>query len=329
LPDNVPKFQHGYSWDERLWINEQPSDYYRRHLLLHEGTHAFMNTILGGCGPAWYREGMAEYFGTHRWHDGQLTLAYMPRNRDEVLQWGRIRIIQDAVAKRQALRLKQVIEFPLDAIAETEFYAWTWAAITFLDKHLRYQERFRRLLPFVQQNDFTERFYRDFKEDWQELCEEWQLMVVNLEYGYDVARCAVDFTPGKPISDAKNAKSVTVAADRGWQNSGLQLESGKTYSFTAAGRYQVAKTTDVWWSEPNGVSIRYYRGQPLGILLTAVRPARPALGSSSALLRPIVVGLHAAITPTETGTLFFKINDSAGELDDNQGTLHVHVQPRP
>ena len=62
-----------------------------------------MNTVMGGCGPPWYMEGMAEYLATHRWHDGRLTLGYMPPNRDEVPQWGRIRIIQDAVAQHRAV----------------------------------------------------------------------------------------------------------------------------------------------------------------------------------------------------------------------------------
>ena len=67
LPDDLPPFEHGYSRGHDLWLYEQPSDYYRRHLLLHEGTHGFMNTVLGGCGPPWYMEGMAEYLATHRW----------------------------------------------------------------------------------------------------------------------------------------------------------------------------------------------------------------------------------------------------------------------
>ena len=59
-------FGHGYPRNDGFWLYEQPSDYYRRHLLLHEGTHGFMNTLLGGCGPPWYMEGMAELLATHR-----------------------------------------------------------------------------------------------------------------------------------------------------------------------------------------------------------------------------------------------------------------------
>ena len=324
LPADLPPFEHGYSRRGRLWLLEQPSDFYRRELLLHEGTHCFMFALLGSGGPPWYAEGMAEYLGTHRWQDGRLTLGYMPRSRDESPEWGRVRIIQDAAAQHRAMRLGAVVELSSTAHRETEPYAWCWAAVTLLDRHPRYQKRFRQLIEFVGDRDFNERFYRLFEPDWQELCEEWQLMVASMEYGYDVARSAVDFAPGKLLPQTGGA--VTVAADRGWQNSGLRLDAGAKYRLSATGRYQVAKTTKVWWCEPGGVSIRYYKGRPLGILLAAVRPDHPAPDSTSALLRPTVVGLGTTLSPTQTGTLFLKINDSPGELDDNAGELKVEVR---
>ena len=285
-----------------------------------------MFTLLGSCGPPWYMEGLAEYLGTHRLQDGRLTLGYMPRNREESPGWGRVRIIQDAVAQHRALKLKAVIEFPPTAFRETEPYAWCWAAVTLLDRHPRYRDRFHQLLQFVREPDFNERFYRLFEPDWQELCEEWQLMVANMEYGYDVERSAVDFTPATasplPLGEGSGVRAVTVAADRGWQNSGLRLEAGKNYRLTASGRYQVAKGSPrplgegpgvraadsgnprIWWCEPGGVLIRYYKGRPLGILLAAVRPDHPPANSTTALIRPTVVGLGTTLSPTESGTLF-------------------------
>jgi hypothetical protein len=360
LSHDLPPFEHGYSTGRTLWLYEQPSDYYRRELLLHEGTHCFMFTLLGSCGPPWYMEGLAEYLGTHRLEDGRLRLGYMPKSREEAPEWGRVRIIKDAVAQRRALRLKAVIEFPPTAHRETEPYAWCWAAATLLDRHPRYRERFRQLISLVRKADFNERFYRLFESDWQQVCEEWQLMVAGMEYGYDVERSAVDFTPGKALRT--HEARATIAADRGWQNTGLRLEAGKKYRLSASGRYQVAKTLKgsllgrelhsrpadheggsatpapttgaptadtqprIWWCEPNGVSIRYYKGRPLGILLAAVRPDSPPPDSTTALLRPTVVGLGATLSPTESGTLFLKINDSAGELDDNAGELKVEVR---
>jgi len=325
MPHGLPPFQHGFSRNHELWLYEQPSDYYRRHLLLHEGTHGLMNTLLGGCGPPWYMEGIAELLSTHRWQDGRLTLNYMPRNKEEVPYLGRIEIIQDAIAARRPMRLKQVIEYPPHAHLETEPYAWCWALALLLDRHPQFQTSFRHLCKNVLEPDFTERFYGLLGEDLHQLREEWQVFVTGLEYGYDVAAMAIDFTPGKPMP--ASGASVTVAAEGGWQNSGWRIEGGVSYRVRASGRYQVADRPQVWWCEPNGVSIRYYHGRPLGVLLAAVRSDRPIQDNqSSGLLRPAVVGLGTTLTPRETGTLYFRINDSAAELDDNAGELTVVIE---
>src|SRR4051812_39317016 len=66
LPPGHEEFENGITIDSQMWLRDQPTDYYRRHLLMHEGTHAFMIAFLGGCGPGWYMEGTAELLGTHR-----------------------------------------------------------------------------------------------------------------------------------------------------------------------------------------------------------------------------------------------------------------------
>lgn len=327
LPGGLPPFKHGFARNHELWLYEQPSAYYRRHLLLHEGTHGFMNTILGACGPPWYMEGLAELLSTHRWHDGRLRLNYMPTSREEVPYWGRVKIIKDALAENRAKHLINVLEYSASAHQETEPYAWCWAVATLLDKHPRYRDRFRLLYKDVLKPDFTDRFFRLMKDDWQQLSEEWQVMVAGLEYGYDVGRSAVDFTPGKALPTSGGL--VTVAADRGWQNSGLRLEGGVAYRLTASGRYVVAQKPQPWVCEPGGVSIRYYRGRPLGLLIAALRPDDPADDGFSALQRSAVVGLETTLTPNETGTLYLKINDSAAELDDNTGELKVEIHQAP
>jgi hypothetical protein len=327
LPGGLPDFPHGYSVNHELWIYDQPSDYYRRHLLLHEGVHGFMNTVLGGCGPTWYMEGMAEMLATHDFKDGRLKLNYFPKNREEVPEWGRIKLIKDAFADNRAQSLRTVIDGPRNLQKETELYAWSWAAAAFLDRHPRYRDRFRELYKHVRQRDFNEYVFEVFKNNWQQLSEEWQVFIAGLEYGYDVAHTVIDFTPGKPLPE--KGAVVVIAADRGWQNSVIQLQAGVKYQLKASGRYQVANQPKIWWCEPGGVSIRYYQGRPLGILLAAVRPENPDENSPSVFLKPITVGLGTTISPEQSGTLFLKINDSAAELDDNAGELRVEIFPQP
>ena len=324
LPADLPNFQHGYARNFDLWLDEQPSEYYRRHLLIHEGVHGFMNTKLGSCGPPWFMEGLAELLGTHRWRGGQLTLGYMPHAKDETPEWGRIKIIKDDLAAKRAKKLQSVVELAPMAYLENDAYAWSWAAATFLDGHPRYRDRFRSLTKHVLDPAFQERFRQLFEKDWQELNEEWQLFVSNIEYGYDVARNAVTFAAGKPLA---STAAATIAADRGWQSSGWAVAAGKKYTIKATGRYQVGNVPKPWPCEPGGVSIRYWQGRPLGQLLMATRPDDPAPNGLTALLKPpVAVGLGTSFTAEQSGTLYFKINESPSEWSDNAGSLQVAIQ---
>ena len=269
----MPPFQHGYSRNYEFWLYDQPSDYYRRHLLLHEGTHGFMNTILGACGRPWYMEGVAELLGTHLWRDGRLTLNYMPATREEVPEWGRIRIIKDAVAAGRAMRLQGVIDYSGSAHLETEPYAWCWAAATLLDRHPRYHQRFRLLAKDVLAADFDQRFRQSIGDDWQPLCDEWEVMVADA--GVRPRHSANRHRLHARQTAAPRRRERHRSRQGGWQNSGLRLEAGDRYRLQAAGRYQVAQQPKTWWCEPGGVTIRYYMGRPLGILLAAVRSDQP------------------------------------------------------
>lgn len=326
LPPELPAFEHGYSRNYELWMYQQPSVYYSRHMLLHEGTHAFMNTILKSCGPPWYMEGIAELLATHRWENDRLVLNVVPRTKEDVPMWGRIRIIKEAFSERRAMHLDGVIAYDGAAHRNVEPYAWCWAAAMLMDHHPRYRDRFQALSRIVEHDDFSEQFFQTMREDWPNLSEEWQLLVANLEYGYDVERTAVDFAAGEPLP--LDGRVVRIEADRGWQNTGLHLEAEQAYRLDAKGRYQVADQPKVWWCEPGGVSIRYYQGRPLGMLLAAVRPDPPT-ERLSPLLHPTTVGLGTALQPRQAGTLYLKINDSAGELHDNAGTIDINVRPAP
>src|SRR4029077_12946417 len=111
LPPGNEEFENGISVDSLIWLRDQPTDYYRRHLLLHEGTHAFMTAFLGGCGPGWYMEGTAELLGTHRLAErGQPPLHAIPRTREEVPMLGRIKLIDDAIVAGRVMTLPAIMQ---------------------------------------------------------------------------------------------------------------------------------------------------------------------------------------------------------------------------
>lgn len=326
LPDDLPEFEFGYQQGHEFWVYEQPSVYYRRHLLLHEGTHAFMNWQLGGAGPPWYMEGMAELMGTHRWQDGVLTLRYTIRDRSEAEYWGRVKIIQDAYAANRGKMLLEIMKYDDRAHRETVAYAWCWAACAFFDAHPKFRDRFQALVKRVADRSpkFSADFYEALQADWGEISEQWQLLVIEMDYGYDVARAAVQYKLGQPLP--AGGATVEVAVDRGWQSTGIRVEQGTAYTISASGRYQVGDRPKIWWCEPGGVTIHYHRGFPLGMLVAAVRDDdNPFVDNASPLVTPQPIGLGGQFTFPRSGTLYLKINEAASGLSDNAGTLNVRI----
>jgi len=236
---------------------------------------------------------------------------------------GRIRLVQDAVAASRGLSIDRVLAMQPRDFFQNESYAWCWALAALLDGHSRYRERFRRLAADVRRQDFNNHFRKSFSDDWANLQIDWQIFLAGLEHGYDFDRMQFEPTPGIPLS--ADGATVSVRADRGWQDTGISLRAGETYELTARGRFQIAKTSKIWWCEPQGVSVRYYQGQPLGKLLAAVvhvpeeSPAEPRLSAG------VAIGRNGRIRPSLPGTLILRVNDSAAELSDNKGTTEVSV----
>lgn len=328
MPAGHDDFRNGFSLGSELWLYEQPTAYYRRHLLLHEGTHGFMASLLGGCGPGWYMEGTAELMATHHLDDktGRLTLRYMPKSRREVPMLGRIKLVREAYAADRALALPAVMAIDNRVFLDNEQYAWCWALARFLDDHPRYRERFRSLRKYVRDRRFNEHFQQLYADDWPDLAVEWQPFVASLEHGHDVARSAIEFRRGEPI--AAGTRNVEVASNRGWQSSGVYLEAGREYRITARGRYQLARDTDgVWWCEPGGVTIEYYAGRPLGMLLGAIDERDDENPTTAAgFLRPLTIGLESTLESERSGTLYLRVNDSPSRLAENVGGAHVAIE---
>lgn len=239
---------------------------------------------------------------------------------------GRIKLVRDAVAADRARTLPAILT--IDNRTEqldSETYAWCWAAAKFLDAHPRYQSRFRELQQHVEDLNFNQRVRQGFAADWKDLQPEWQAYIAALDYGYDFTRMAIDFNRGTPL--AGRSRQVEIAADRGWQSSGVWLEAGKEYEVTARGRYQIAsqKIDGVerpWPCEPGGVTIEYHDGRPLGMLLGVIVPDD---GDEATFAKPLAIGLFAKVTPEVSGTLYLRVNDSVARLGDNRGRLTITI----
>jgi hypothetical protein len=326
LPADNPNFVNGYARDGQLWLVEQPSDYYRRHLLLHEGTHAFMQTQLGGCGPGWHMEGLAELLATHHWDNSRLRLSTFPATREAVPMWGRIKLIRDAQFAGNAWPLEAVLAVDNNRALAVDSYAWTWALAALLDAHPQFRDRFRRLQGAVDHPQFTARFRKLYADDWDDLLAEWQAYVAQLDYGYDIPRMAMTHKESSEVNG--HPRSTTIAADRGWQSTGWLLRAGRTYQVSASGRYQIAHDGQPWPCEPGGVTIEYYDSRPLGALLGALRPVNDEAAPPT-FAAPMLIGLGATLTPQHDAVLYLRANDSPARLADNAGELTVRKSVHP
>ncbi|MEM8864378.1 MAG: hypothetical protein AAGF31_02395 [Planctomycetota bacterium] len=324
-PTGHGEFLHGLSMGYELWLNEQPTDYYRRALFLHELAHSFMATLLGSCGPSWYMEAVAELQGAHEYdaRANKLRLGVMPASRDVAPSWGRVPLVRaatDANGNPAPLAINAIMQIDNRRVLGVESYAWVWALAKFLDTHPRYQDRFRKLPEIVLRQDFNQRFRDAYREDWRELSVEFRLFAATLEYGHDLAREAIDFSDGDPL-DAGTVRQATVQANRGWQAAGVAVRQGVAYRYKCDGEFVIAREPDdtPWPCQAGGVTIEYHGGRPLGQLLAAV-------DAEDGFLRPLALGVRGEFTAPATGTLYLRVNDSPAQLADNEGTLRFAVR---
>ncbi|MFA8016782.1 hypothetical protein [Bremerella cremea] len=325
FPDSLPEFLHGYYRGDAVWLLDQPSDYYRRHLLIHEGTHAFMNILLGGAGPPWYMEGMAEHFGTHRWENGQLETRVMPASKEATPMWGRLKVIQDEVKAGNALSLSRIMATPQDSFLQNRPYAWCWGACAFFDNHTLSKEAFRDMVAEVKlTGGFSERLWDKLGDVMPKLAESWEVFVTNAEYGYDWKRNEIQYRDPQPLTG--DSAVVEIEANQGWQSTGILLEANQQYQVQAIGQYEIRNDGTPWISEPNGVTIHYWQGRPMGQLVGSLRPEPWNGGAITPLVKTNEVGLGTTLYPGTPSVLFLKVNESPAELSDNQGTIQVQIK---
>ena len=328
VPADLPLIRHGRHRGAEFWMKDQTSDYYLAHLLLHEATHCFMTIIPNPMGTQpWYIEGMAEVFATHT-SGPPPRFGVLPDDREKFPDLGRIRIINDAVASGNALNAQQVIAFHSDDFLENAPYAWSWAFCWYLANHPETRERFRVLEDNIDPEQPLDSFLTQFSKQQFGISQGFWMFVHDLCHGYDLERAAITFRRGSPPGDSP--VTVTIRADRGWQASGVYVQQGKRYRISAAGRYQVGQSSKPWISEPEGITLRYVEGEPIGKLLGTIREEIPNEPIENLSMR-VVSGLGREVewTATASGTFYLRVNDAWNSLADNSGELTATIAILP
>ena len=330
-PDAIQAFRNGFSQEKMLWMFDQKSDYYRRHLLLHEGVHGFMSTFFETLSPPWHAEGMAELLATHWWDETSKSrpeVGYFPLEKQHVPMLGRIRIVRGEVDQGRSRNIKQILAYGAEAHSKNVPYGWCWALAAFLDGHPNYQGRFRELNRSVTGSNYNENFLQAYQDDWQELESEWLLFVREIDYAYDLDRAAILYRKGKPIQQSGLGIMTTISTGSGWQPTNAFLESGETYHIRADGQFSMQGTTaeERWLSDPGGITLHYSSGQPLGVLQAILIPPEKIRGDYFNASRVQLIGREKHWTPDQSGTLYLRINNKASRLPDNEGSIRVDIQ---
>jgi len=332
LPDGIPDFVAGHCHGDRFWMADPSNPAYRRHLLLHEGVHAFTLTLRGLAAPSWYTEGIAEFLATHRLEPtagggGRLRHTPVPAKADDVEQLGRIERIRALGRDGRAPGLDDVLATAPADHRDLSAYAASWAAVTMLALHPATAEAFAAAERGPLDAAFTRRLIGSPGWDAPRAARDFDAFTADLDYGYDLARMQIDWSSGGPLDATRD---IRVESDRGWQNTGIELAAGARSIWRAAGRCTIGRLPPPdatrLETEADGISLEWYRGRPVGRLLLAQWVERPAGGGRP---RFVVVAEGAAgeFEAQASGPLYARLNDAPGALADNEGHLSATIAP--
>jgi hypothetical protein len=333
LPEELVDFRHGKHVGYRFWMAEQEFDYYRRHLLIHEATHCFMTCVpQRSRPPLFYQEGMAELFGAHEIDAaGRATFRSMPDSPLRQVGFGRIEMLQQEAAAGRFRSLDSVLSLSAaDFTSRSIPYAWSWAACKFLDTHPRYCDRFRELAVLRDGAEFRNRLAEACSADRGRLNLEWALFIRSIGYGYDIARSAVEWPEQWKPPAVGQTITMDVPADRGWCATGVSVLPGQSLRIAAVGEVTLADDPKPWVSQPQGITIRYANGSPLGRLQALIVPDSADEGTSDGEIGEVRdVGSGRDWRSERSGRLWLRVNDAWSSLADNRGSYTIQITAAP
>lgn len=260
----------------------------------HEAVHAYCAQTFGSVGPTWYGEGMAEM--GHYWRKDDPSVQI----EDVVLKYLReseAKTIEEIVNRR---------EFTGDSWRN---YAWRWALCHLLANNTNYAAEFRPLglALLTRQAVSFEQVYGDRA---REIEFEYGQFLKDLAQGYRADLCSWDWQK-RFVPVRASAMTTRIQAARGWQPTGATVSSGKTYSYTATGAWQLDDEDDKLTAEGNDAG----QGRLIGAIFRDYK-----LGS------PIELGAKGTFEAPSDGNLYVRCRDDWGSLGDNEGQVTLKLR---
>ena len=203
---------------------------------------------------------------------GRFHFGVMPTDSRQLPGWGRLGMMRRDVRRGRVPRFELISRLWTTEHNKIETYAWSWAYCRFLASHPTYSTGFRELGKHLGDGKFDAALERVLGSRSDVLQFEWQLAARDMVPGFDFRRAAIRFVRSAPLSPG--GTMVVVAADGGWQSTGVRVEKGVNVKLVASGRFILAREPRPWISTAAGISFRYHAGLPLGRLVGVVQPDR-------------------------------------------------------
>lgn len=320
-------FPFGYAMPGNVWVVRQKSDYYTRHLLLHEGVHALAIDRFGGTGPSWFAEGLAEMLGVHRGVGSDIEINVVPQSKQAVPYWGRFKLLSQRQTENRIPTLDAVLDYPPDLKSDVESYGWSWVAMMLLTQYPDYRIEVlsEAQSPSVRTTGFSAALKRRLNHQWPIVQARWRILAHTIDYGFDWPREKIELSIKDPLWNGRPIESL-IQADQGWQSVGVRFAPGMRLKISARGQCTINDEPKPWISEPPGVTIHYANDRPLGQLILCVLPNRTEEQSqlSPLLIQP--VDTNTEIEVDKHCWILFRINDDLDGRGNNQGGYSVSIR---
>ena len=195
----------------------------------------------------------------------------------------------------------------------------------FLHTHPDYRDSFRELRQVRTQRELITTAARIREQHQPKISVDWLLFMESLREGFDTQRSWPKHSDLTTAAETPGTgpRKLQLAADRSWQDSGIRLKAGDAVEVTCTGSFAVNDTPRPWVSEPQGVSVEYFRGLPLGRVVAVLTGL-----DGQYISRRISIGRQATIKTPVACRLWLQVNDNSSSRANNSGFVDVTIQSR-
>jgi len=323
LPRDGAAVPHGLQLEDRVWIRVQETEYYTRHLFLHEATHARMMAVsqFQGDGTLWFHEGIAEYIATHIIDSStsRIQLTAWPRDPRQLPGWNHFTKLQEANKADRTSTLPWILAYQADSYRRRDGqpYADSWALCQFLSLHPQYRDALSRCLKSSNWENVLQELTEPLLKD-STIQLEWLAWLAAISPRDDSIQPVVSL----PSMDAFSLAPFPVQT---WVDLSSDQLSGRPTEIKVDGRVNIrVKDRDVS-SGPDGVTIEYRHGYPLGAVLGVITRRDLKGQVANPFSHPRIIGERAKFDMAADEFLYLSINQFPQSVTPGQPAYRVQI----